>query len=118
MAEMFFVYILTNAHHNVFYIGVTNDLVRRTYEHKNKLVKGFSYKYNIDKLVYYECFGSIELAILREKLIKKWRRDIKCEAINAMNPDWHDMVEVLVAGDPVMRRDDALTQPIACGEAV
>ena len=53
MAETFFVYILSNAHHNVFYIGVTNDLIRRVYEHKNKLIKGFSYRYNVDKLLYY-----------------------------------------------------------------
>jgi putative endonuclease len=118
MTEMFFVYILTNAHHNVFYIGVTNDLIRRTFEHKNKLAKGFSYKYNVDKLVYYECFGSIELAILREKLIKKWRREIKCEAINQMNPEWHDFYDALVSGDPVMRRGDANPQPLACGENI
>jgi putative endonuclease len=118
MAEVFFVYILANAHHNTFYTGVTNDLIRRVFEHKNKLLKGFSYRYNIDKLVYYEMFGSVELAIQKEKLIKKWRREIKCEAINQMNPGWRDLYEALVSGDPVMRRGDAQPQPLACGETV
>lgn len=96
-AEVFFVYILTNAHHNVFYIGVTNDLARRIFEHKNKLLKGFSFKYNADKLVYYEMFGSIELAILQEKRMKRWTRPIKCDAINKMNPEWKDLYETLAA---------------------
>ena len=106
MGEVFYVYILSNAHQNVFYIGVTNDLVRRVYEHKNKLIKGFSYRYNVDKLLYYECFGSIELAILREKLVKRWSRPIKCEAITRMNSKWDDLYDALVAGDPGIRRDD------------
>ena len=118
MAEVFFVYILTNAHHNSFYIGVTNDLVRRVFEHKNKLLKGFSYRYNVDKLIYYEVFGSIELAIAREKLVKKWRREIKCKAINRMNPEWRDLYDVLVAGDPGMRRGDALLRHPLYGENV
>lgn len=100
MAEVFYVYILTNLHHSVFYVGVTNDLMRRVYEHKNKLVKGFSYKYNVDKLVYYECFESIELAILKEKLVKRWARPIKCEAIARMNPERHDLYTTLAEGDP------------------
>lgn len=91
MAEIFFVYILTNTHHNVFYVGVTNDLIRRVYEHKNKLLRGFSYRYNVDKLVYYEAFGSIELAILHEKRIKRWARPIKCDAILRFNPEWKDL---------------------------
>ncbi len=96
-AEIFFVYILTNAHHNVFYVGVTNDLLRRIYEHKNKLIKGFSNKYNVDKLVCYEMFGSIELAILQEKRVKRWTRPIKCDAINRINPEWKDLYETLAA---------------------
>jgi putative endonuclease len=95
MSAVFFVYILTNAHRNVFYVGVTNDLIRRVFEHKNKLVKGFSYKYNVDSLVYYEAFGSIELAILHEKRIKRWARPIKCNAINRMNPEWQDLYQAL-----------------------
>jgi putative endonuclease len=103
MAELFYVYILSNAHHNVFYVGVTNDLMRRVYEHKNKLIKGFSYKYNVDKLLYYEAMPNIEAAILREKQIKRWRREIKCDAIGRLNPEWTDLYETLVAGDPGTR---------------
>ena len=97
MAEIFYVYILGNLHHNVFYVGVTNDLIRRVWEHKNKLIKGFSYRYNVDKLLYYDCFGSIELAILQEKRIKRWARPIKCEAISRMNPEWIDLYTNLSA---------------------
>ncbi len=103
MAELFYVYILSNAHHNVFYIGVTNDLMRRVYEHKNKLIKGFSYKYNVDKLLYYEVTPNIEAAILREKQIKRWRREIKCDAIGRLNPEWTDLYEAFVTGDPGTR---------------
>ncbi|MDX2095919.1 MAG: GIY-YIG nuclease family protein [Alphaproteobacteria bacterium] len=95
MAEVFFVYILTNAPRNVFYVGVTNDLMRRVFEHKNKLVKGFSYRYNVDALVYYEMFGSVELAILHEKRVKRWARPIKCDAIQRMNPEWKDLYDDL-----------------------
>ncbi len=95
MSEAFFVYILTNTHCNVFYVGVTNDLIRRVFEHKNKLVKGFSYRYNVDKLVYYEIFGSIELAILHEKRVKRWARPIKCDAIARINPEWKDLYSKL-----------------------
>lgn len=110
MSEVFYVYILTNLHHTVFYVGVTNDLIRRVYEHKNKLIKGFTYKYNADKLIYYECFESIDCAIAREKLMKRWARPIKCEAIGRMNPEWNDLYTMLAAGDPGMRRDDDETQ--------
>jgi putative endonuclease len=100
MNEIFYVYILTNLHHTVFYIGVTNDLVRRVYEHKNKLIKGFSQRYNADKLVFYECFGDVGLAILHEKRVKRWSRPIKCNTINRMNPEWIDLYAELASGDP------------------
>jgi putative endonuclease len=103
MAELFYVYILSNAHHTVFYIGATNDLIRRVYEHKNKLLKGFSYRYNVDKLLYYETTANVEAAILREKQVKRWRREIKCDAISRLNPEWVDLYKVLVAGDPGTR---------------
>ena len=102
-SEQFYVYILCNQHHNVFYTGVTNNLIRRVYEHKNKIIKGFSYRYNVDKLIYYEIHTSIELAIHKEKLVKRWRRDIKCEAINTLNPHWRDLYFDITetSGDPV-----------------
>ena len=75
------------------YIGVTNDLQRRIYEHKNKLVEGFTKRYNITKLVYYETTNSIESAIKREKQLKNWKRAWKIELIESMNKDWDDLSE-------------------------
>jgi putative endonuclease len=85
------VYILTNAHHTVFYTGVTNDLTRRVYEHKHKLIDGFTKQYNVDKLVYFEVTDDINAAIHREKIIKKWKRSFKFDAIERMNPEWKDL---------------------------
>ena len=73
------------------YIGVTNDMVRRVFEHKNKIAKGFSSKYNVDKLVYFEKFTNINDAIKREKRLKKWTRQWKINLIEEMNPDWVDL---------------------------
>jgi putative endonuclease len=119
MAEIFFVYILSNAHRNVFYVGLTNDLIRRIYEHKNKLVKGFSYKYNVDSLVYYEMFGSIELAILQEKRVKRWTRPIKCDAINRMNPEWKDLYLALTthSNEEVIRHPGLVPGSPVIGDA-
>ena len=72
-----YIYLLANKHNNVLYTGVTNDLIRRVYEHKNKLVVGFTKKYNVNRLVYYEVCGSIITAIEREKQIKGWSRKKK-----------------------------------------
>lgn len=73
------------------YIGVTNDLVRRLYEHKNKLYDGFTKKYNLNKLVYFELFFDINEAIKREKEIKKWRRDKENKLVESINPEWRDL---------------------------
>ncbi|NMB92176.1 MAG: GIY-YIG nuclease family protein [Parcubacteria group bacterium] len=89
--HQYYVYILTNKNNTVLYTGVTNDLIRRVYEHKNKLIPGFTMKYNICKLVYYETYDNIEDAIQREKRIKKWYRHWKIELINKFNPDWKDL---------------------------
>lgn len=88
-----YVYILTNKSNKVLYIGVTNNLSRRVYEHKNKLVEGFTKKYKLTKLVYYEIGGSIEDAIRREKQFKKWHRDWKMNLISQFNPEWKDLSE-------------------------
>ncbi len=88
---MFYVYILTNFTNTVLYIGVTNDLERRIYEHKNKLVEGFTSKYNVTKLVYYEGFSRITDAITREKQLKKWARDKKIFLIKTVNPEFKDL---------------------------
>ncbi|WP_028845137.1 GIY-YIG nuclease family protein [Thermodesulfovibrio thiophilus] len=96
MKEQYYVYIMTNKYNTVLYVGVTNDLVRRVYEHKNKLVKGFTAKYNIVKLVYYETHEDIKEAIKREKQIKGWLRAKKEELIKTMNPSWKDLYEKIV----------------------
>lgn len=84
----YFIYIVTNKYKTVLYIGVTNALQRRVYEHENGLIPGFSKKYNCHYLVYYEHFQEIEKAIDREKEIKKWRREKKEKLINSFNSDW------------------------------
>ena len=86
-----YVYLLANRHNNVLYAGVTNDLIRRVYEHKSKLVAGFTQKYNVDQLVYYEACPDIVTAIEREKQIKAWSRKKKNELVNALNPGWNDL---------------------------
>jgi putative endonuclease len=75
------------------YLGVTNDLARRIYEHKNKVVKGFTEKYNVNKLVYFEETGDVRGALTREKEIKKWRREKKNALVISMNPEWKDLAE-------------------------
>ena len=82
----YFVYILTNKLNTVLYIGVTNDLERRIYEHKNKLITGFTSKYNVNKLVFYEEFENIEDALVSEKKLKGWIRKKKNALINEFNP--------------------------------
>jgi putative endonuclease len=76
---------------NLLYTGVTNDLIRRIYEHKSKLQKGFTQKYNVDRLIYYEAFADIEDAIIREKQVKGWSRKKKNDLISQFNPRWDDL---------------------------
>jgi putative endonuclease len=95
MGRRFYIYIMTNKGNNVLYTGVTNDLKRRVYEHKEKLIEGFTKKYNITKPLYYELSDDIENAILREKQIKGGSRQKKVELINSMNKDWRDLYEEL-----------------------
>ena len=88
----YYVYIMSNDHKNVIYTGVTNDLIRRVYEHKHHLDKGsFTARYNIDNLVYFEPSTSIEAAIEREKQIKSWNRKHKNKLIESKNPNWEDL---------------------------
>jgi putative endonuclease len=88
---LYYVYILTNAYHKVLYTGVTNDLERRCHEHKNKIVKGLTHKYNVDKPVYFEKFDFIKLAIAREKQIKGYSREKKVSLITQFNKEWADL---------------------------
>lgn len=88
---MYFVYILTNISNTTLYIGVTNDLQRRIREHKAGIVKGFTQKYKLKKLVYYEDCSNIQDAIVREKQLKNWHRDWKINLIKTINPDFKDL---------------------------
>ena len=92
----YYVYILTNKSNKVLYIGVTNDLIRRVFEHKSKQVEGFSKKYNLNKLVYYETTSDVKSAIRREKQLKNWHRDWKINLIAQFNPEWKDLSEDLL----------------------
>lgn len=87
----YYVYILANWNNKVLYIGVTNNLERRLYEHKNKIIEGFTKKYNLNKLVYFETYIKITDAIRREKEIKKWRREKKIALIETINGEWIDL---------------------------
>jgi len=89
--HLYYVYILTNASHRVLYTGVTNDLERRCYEHKHKLVKGFTQKYNVNKLIYFEIFEDIDLAISRENQIKGYSRAKKAALIDQFNKNWDEL---------------------------
>lgn len=96
MPKYFYVYILSNKNHTVYYTGITNDLVRRIYEHKNKLIKGFTQKYNLSQLLYYEQFLDPENAILREKQIKDYRREKKLKLIRRMNSEMKDLYPEII----------------------
>jgi putative endonuclease len=89
----YFVYMLTNRRNGTLYIGVTNNLVRRIYEHKFDQIEGFAKKYNLNKLVYFEKTSDIHSAISREKRLKKWNRAWKIKFIESLNPDWKDLSE-------------------------
>ena len=90
---MYWVYILASGKHGALYIGVTNDLVRRVYQHKNKLIKGFTTQYKVDHLVWYETYDDPTSAIAREKELKKWHRDWKINLIEQDNPGWDDLYD-------------------------
>ncbi|MCK6541555.1 GIY-YIG nuclease family protein [bacterium] len=89
--KSYYVYILASKRNGTLYTGVTNNLIRRTYEHKNEIVPGFTSRYKVHTLVYFEQFNDIREAITREKRIKKWRRAWKIELIEKMNPTWEDL---------------------------
>ncbi len=95
MSRQYYVYIMTNQHNRVLYTGMTNDLVRRAYEHRTGHGGGFTRRYNVPKLVYYESTGSVEAAIAREKQIKAGSRQNKIDLIEAMNPEWRDLYDDL-----------------------
>jgi len=93
----YFVYILASKRNGTLYTGMTDDLVQRVYEHKNDFVKGFSNKYGVHKLVYFEQCESFDSALWREKQLKEWRRSWKLDLIEGANPLWKDLFDELVA---------------------
>ena len=90
-----YIYILSNKPNGILYVGVTNDLVRRIHEHREGVVKGFSKTYGLKRLVYYEQYDDIRIAIQREKTMKHWSRAWKVRLIHGQNPDWEDLFESL-----------------------
>ena len=100
MEKNFYVYILASQRNGTLYIGVTSDLIKRVWEHKNKLAEGFTREYAVNKLVYYEHFLDAENAIRREKRLKKYNRKWKTDLIEKANPDWKDIYEDLIYGFP------------------
>ena len=91
-----YVYILASQRNGTLYIGVTNNLIRRVYEHRNHMLDGFTKKYHVHRLVYYECCPDITSAIMREKRLKKWNRRWKLRLIEGANPDWKDLYLSLI----------------------
>ena len=92
----FFVYILANKRNGTLYIGMTDDLVKRVWQHRNEVVPGFSKRYGVKTLVWYETYESRESAFARERQLKKWNRKWKLELIEAANPSWRDLAEKLI----------------------
>jgi len=88
--------MIANNHNTVLYIGVTNNLIRRVYEHKNGLIDGFTKKYNCHKLVWFQQTNDVDSAITKEKRMKKWKREYKENVIREMNPDWKDLYDELI----------------------
>ncbi len=92
----YYVYLLTNRNNKVMYVGVTSDLVRRIHQHRTRAVPGFTARYNLHKLVYFEETADVHAAIARERQIKKWRREKKNALVDRMNPQWRDLWEELL----------------------
>ena len=91
----YYVYLLASGRHGTLYLGVTNDLIRRIYEHRTKAVPGFTSRYGVNRLVWFESYDDPVSAITREKQIKKWRRDWKISLIERDNPDWLDLYDAI-----------------------
>jgi len=91
-----YVYILASQRNGTLYIGLTSNLVKRIWEHKNKAVPGFTEKYNVTRLVYYEIFGDIQSAAAREKRLKEWQRQWKIDLIQEMNPEWKELYDDII----------------------
>lgn len=109
MEKQFYVYILASQKHGTLYIGVTSDLLKRIWEHKTKVSEGFTSRYNVDKLVYFEVHENAESAIRREKRLKFWLRDWKIGLIEKDNPEWRDLYSE-IGGDPLCGTKDNILE--------
>ena len=96
MNNNYYIYILSSENNSTIYVGVTNNLIRRVYEHKNNMVEGFTKKYNVHKLVYFEKTSDVNSAIAREKQIKSWKRLKKNLLIEQVNPQWRDLYNEII----------------------
>ena len=96
-----YIYIMTNKNNTTLYIGVTSNLIKRVYEHKNSFVDSFTKKYNLKKLVYYEVYDEIVEAITREKQLKNWKREWKINLVDSMNREWNELYDELVMNGEV-----------------
>jgi putative endonuclease len=97
MSQTFYVYILASRYRGTLYVGVSNDIARRIGEHKSGVVKAFTQRYKVHRLVYFEAYGSILEAGARERVLKRWRREWKFDLIEKLNPDWHDLTPQLAS---------------------
>ncbi len=95
MSKLYYVYMMASAKNGTLYTGVTSDIGRRAWEHRNGMIDGFTKKYDVKLLVWFEAFEDVHAAIHRETLLKKWKRRWKIELIEKTNPDWHDLYETL-----------------------
>jgi putative endonuclease len=110
-SKMYFVYILASKRNGTIYTGVTNDLIRRVYQHKNGINEGFTKKYSVHDLVYFEATDDVQAALRREKQIKKWNRQWKIDLIEKQNPEWRDLYPGLISEgvDSRLRGNDNVT---------
>lgn len=104
--KTYYAYILASRRNGTLYIGVTDNLIRRVYEHKNKLARGFTDKYQVDRLVYFEETSDVKSAIAREKLLKTWNRSWKLDLIEKNNPGWNDLYDELILDPRIKPEDD------------
>jgi len=106
----YFVYILASKKKGTLYIGITNNILRRVLEHKDKIIKGFTEKYNIDKLVYFEKYGDVNFAIRREKMLKEWHREWKIRLIEENNKEWKDLFYDLISNEDIESLREAIKE--------
>jgi putative endonuclease len=97
MSQTFYVYVLASRYRGTIYVGVSNDIARRVGQHKSGAVKAFTQRYKVNRLVYFEAYGSILEARARERALKRWRREWKFDLIEKLNPDWHDLTPQLAS---------------------